>query len=469
MLKKKGLFLIFFLLIFVIFVILVNNNIGKEQVRIIQGIKYLIPSPIKKFIKENIFVHKYKNQLEKKIKAQNIVITNAYNEVEKIFEYGNSFEFTNTSSETIEVNNSKLLLSKFTLSPLEYTGPRAYIQYYKQNLFLINGNGDLFYLNEKNLKERKVIFTKIKTNIKKITSESKNELIQVKDFLLTKNYIYISYLNKKNQKCFENKVIRGKISFDKIYLNNFFSTNECRKEATPSVGGNLSKYIGNKILLTIGDYYCYEREKLDFCKKNLPQLDDSFMGKIIAINETSKDFQIMSKGHRNSQGLFYDFKKDIIWSTDHGPEGGDEMNINFKPGENVKNYGWPIASYGNHYEGPGLKEKYEIAPLNKSHSDYNFREPLKHFTPALGISQIIKIEGFLSENKDELFVGSLGFDLEEGDLSLHYFQVDSNNKILMQNIIPVRERIRDIEYISDLNLIVLFLETSGSIAIIEKI
>ena len=340
---------------------------------------------------------------------------------------------------------------------------------YKQNLFLINGNGDLFYLDKKNLKEKKIIFTKIKTNITKITNEDKNQLIQVKDFLLTKNYIYISYLNKKNQKCFENKVIRGEISFDKIYFNNFFSTNECRKESTPSVGGNLSKYTKNKILLTIGDYYCYEREKLDFCKKNLPQLDDSFMGKIIALNETSKDFQIMSKGHRNSQGLFYDFEKDIIWSTDHGPEGGDEMNINSKPEESIKNYGWPIASYGNHYKGPGLKEKYAIAPLNKSHSDYNFKEPLKYFTPALGISQIVKVKGFLSENKDELFVGSLGFDLEEGDLSLHYFKLDSNNKILKQNVISVRERIRDIEYISDLNLIVLFLETSGSIAIIEKI
>jgi glucose/arabinose dehydrogenase len=327
----------------------------------------------------------------------------------------------------------------------------------------------LFFISKKKFEERKLIFTKIKTNIKKIASEYKNELVQVKDFLLKENYIYISYLNKKNDKCFENKVIRGEISLDEIYLEDFFSTNECRKESTPSVGGNLSKYTKNKILLTIGDYYCYEREKLDFCKKNLPQSNESFMGKIIALDENLKDFQIMSIGHRNSQGLFYDFEKDIIWSTDHGPEGGDEININIKPKNSIKNYGWPIASYGNHYEGPGLKEKYKIAPLKKSHSEFNFIEPLKFFTPALGISQIIKVKGFFSEKNDELFVGSLGFDLEEGDLSLHYFKLDSDNKILTQKIIPVKERIRDIEYISDLDLIVLFLETNGSIAIIEKI
>ena len=469
MLKKKVLILIFFLFVIGILLALLSNNIGKEQVRIIQDIKYLIPSPIKNFIKEEIFVHKYKNQLEKKIKAQNKIIDNAYNEVEKIFEYGNSFEFPHTDSELIEINDTKLLLSKFTLSPLKYTGPRAYIQYYNQNLFLINGNGDLFFISRENFEKRKLIFTKIKTNIKKIASENKNELIQVKDFLLNENYIYISYLNKKKEKCFENKVIRGDISFNEIYFDTFFSTSECRKESTPSVGGNLSKYKENKILLTIGDYYCYEREKLDFCKKNLPQSNKSFMGKIIALDENTKDFQIMSMGHRNSQGIFYDFEKDIIWSTDHGPKGGDEININIKPKDSIKNYGWPIASYGKHYEGPGLDEKYKIAPLNKSHSEFNFTEPLKFFTPAIGISQIIKINGFLSEKNDELLVGSLGFDLEEGDLSLHYFKLDLNNKILNQKIIPIKERIRDIEFIADLDLIILFLETNGSIAIIEKI
>ena len=172
-------------------------------------------------------------------------------------------------------------------------------------------------------------------------------MIQVKDFLLNENYIYISYLNKKKEKCFENKVIRGDISFNEIYFDTFFSTSECRKESTPSVGGNLSKYKENKILLTIGDYYCYEREKLDFCKKNLPQSNKSFMGKIIALDENTKDFQIMSMGHRNSQGIFYDFEKDIIWSTDHGPKGGDEININIKPKDSIKNYGWPIAGVKN--------------------------------------------------------------------------------------------------------------------------
>ena len=55
-------------------------------------------------------------------------------------------------------------------------------------------------------------------------------------------------------------------------------------------------------------------------------------------------------GHRNPQGVFYDKKEDIIYSTEHGPQGGDEINININPNpNNIKNYGWGISSYGEHY------------------------------------------------------------------------------------------------------------------------
>ena len=69
-------------------------------------------------------------------------------------------------------------------------------------------------------------------------------------------------------------------------------------------------------------------------------------------------------GHRNPQGLFYDKKNKIILETEHGPQGGDEINILRK---NL-NYGWPISSYGEHYDGKFRKN----APLNKSHIEFGF-------------------------------------------------------------------------------------------------
>ena len=195
-----------------------------------------------------------------------------------------------------------------------------------------------------------MLFYKIDSNILEISNKDNQELIQVKDFLIDGNKIYVSYLNKKKENCYENKIIQGELSNKLIEFKLFFSTKECKKYATPSVGGNLSGYKNNQILITIGDYYCYEREQLDFCEKNLPQSENSYLGKIIAINKENKKTKIMSIGHRNSQGLFYDQNKNVIWSTDHGPEGGDEINIIIKPDQSYKNFGWPISSYGKHYE-----------------------------------------------------------------------------------------------------------------------
>ena len=50
-------------------------------------------------------------------------------------------------------------------------------------------------------------------------------------------------------------------------------------------------------------------------------------------------------GHRNPQGLFYDKKSNIIFSTEHGPQGGDEINVDISPDDGkIKNYGWAISS-----------------------------------------------------------------------------------------------------------------------------
>ena len=80
-----------------------------------------------------------------------------------------------------------------------------------------------------------------------------------------------------------------------------------------------------------------------------PQDEKSFYGKIIKINLRTLDAKILSKGHRNIQGLSK--FKDIIVSTEHGPYGGDEVNVhkNLLNNNEILNYGWPISSYGTHY------------------------------------------------------------------------------------------------------------------------
>ena len=76
---KKIFFIFLFILVLSYFVL--NNNIGKEQTKLIQETKYLIPVYIKDFIKQNIFVHQYKSKLEKKITAQDKYISRIYSDI----------------------------------------------------------------------------------------------------------------------------------------------------------------------------------------------------------------------------------------------------------------------------------------------------------------------------------------------------------------------------------------------------
>ena len=152
----------------------------------------------------------------------------------------------------------------------------------------------------------------------------------------------------------------------------------------------------------------------------------------------------------------FDKDNDLIISTEHGPYGGDEINLNLKPKDNVKNFGWPIASYGEHYGGKDSEEnklKYKKYPLYKSHSDHGFTEPIKYFVPSIGISQIIKL------NKSNFIVSSLK------DKSIYTFYLNKKNEVENFNRIEIGERIRDMVYDKKTNQVLLFLEDTASIGI----
>ena len=122
----------------------------------------------------------------------------------------------------------------------------------------------------------------------------------------------------------------------------------------------------------------------------------------------TKEHIILSKGHRNPQGLTV--KNNIIISSEHGPVGGDEIN-------NIKfnnNYGWPLASYGE----PEMNRKNEF---KKSHSENGFTEPIFTFIPSVGLSELIYLPNtFHDEWNDNLIVCSLnGKHLFDDAIVLH--------------------------------------------------
>ena len=177
----------------------------------------------------------------------------------------------------------------------------------------------------------------------------------------------------------------------------FFSYADCvDTNLIAHTGGRMVFFKNGKILLTIGDWG----------QMTLAQDKNSMFGKIISIDLKTKDYEIIAMGSRNAQGLYYDEDRNIIIHTEHGPRGGDEININFHPDNKiVENYGWPISSYGEHKDGKFKKE----APLHKSHKEYGFIEPVKDYTPSIAISEIIKIPRIFNEKfTNDFFIGTLG-------------------------------------------------------------
>ena len=160
-------------------------------------------------------------------------------------------------------------------------------------------------------------------------------------------------------------------------------------------------------------------------------------------------------GHRNPQGLLLDKKNYIVLETEHGPKGGDEINlISLEEinSDNIPNYGWPISSAGDHYKDPN-GDKYEKYPLYNSHSEYGFIEPLKSFVPSIGISEIVKI------GEKKYAFGSIK------KIALYFFELNSENQIIELEEVEIFERIRDLKFFN--NRLFLFLEDSPSIGVIS--
>ena len=106
--------------------------------------------------------------------------------------------------------------------------------------------------------------------------------------------------------------------------------------------------------------------------------------------------EIWSYGHRNPQGLVYDAARDRLWSNEHGPRGGDEINL-IKPG---RNYGWPVVSHGKEYWGP--------VQVGEGASKPGMEDPIKVYTPSIAPGSLLLYSGrAFPEWRGNLFAGAL--------------------------------------------------------------
>ena len=445
--KNKKVILLAILLFVIVFISFWNVVSGgyDRQNKAILFLKKFIPAKISRKIRDTIFVIPDLRERNKFLSTQ-----------VKKYEQGLNGDFFNKEIVLSKTNKKEYILREFFL-PFprldmrlgwggEKNSTRAHhLSIVKDKVIVISGEGKTIYFKKNNILNDNLNQIEIPNNIQNILDKKNLQLIGIRDLFVENDMIYISLISK-SAKGLTINAYNAELNFKKLNFKLFFETNEYWKQYNVFSGGRFSKYKDNKILFTIG----YSNVK------KAAQEIDSLLGKIISIDKLTNEHKIISMGHRNPQGLFYIKDLDIIINTEHGPKGGDEINVNFQKNDEIPNFGWDIASYGIEYDGTD--------PYKKSHSEYGFIEPLKYYVPSIGISQMIYMPNNLNpDNRKYLFVSSLRAE------SIYIIEMNEKfNKIVNEDrlYLPQR-RIRDIDYDKENDVFFLVLEYIPSIGILK--
>ena len=499
MINKKT-FLLFSTICIIIYIVSNFLVIGNSS---FSDFKKKISNETKQTIKKYIFPYRYIDENLKTIKAQRVEIKSAQksfdninatldqnniilNEMSEILGFT---EFMRYQKKTVNVNKNDFIFTKFENYYLKVRKAGAagsgaiYAEKFDNKIILASGDGNFYFFEKELLNNKNFKAIKLKSNIKEIIKYKDfyiSSKYGIKDLFLMDNKIYISFINQINKSCFNTSIMVAELNFKKLVFKSFFSPDECIDSNTPwfqphSSGGRMFQFE-DKIIFSTGE----------FLNRAKAQDEKSVFGKILILNPNftnDKVYKIISLGHRNVQGLYVDAENSTIISTEHGPQGGDEININKNLSSNIiNNYGWPVSSYGEHYgfaESDPSTDVYKVAPLHKSHKKYGFIEPIKYFVPSIGISQIVKVDNnFINHNgldnqldTNNFIIGALGKkdrQLSVGTMSFHFFKINKEySKILNHEFINIDERVRDVIVIDE-DQVLFTLESASTLGILTK-
>jgi aldose sugar dehydrogenase len=215
--------------------------------------------------------------------------------------------------------------------------------------------------------------------------------------------VYISY-SEPGEGGNSTAVARGVLSADGGALNDVrvIFSQKPKVRSTKHFGSRLVFDVQGHLFIGLG-----ERSEEQF--RTQAQDLNSHLGKVIRIhpdgsvpddnpfvNRAGALPEIWSYGHRNIQGAAINPETGVLWINEHGPRGGDEINLP----QAGRNYGWPVVSYGVNYDGTSVgmgKQRAEV-----------MEDPLYHWTPVIGASGMLFYTGSaFPEWTGSLFNGGL--------------------------------------------------------------
>jgi len=219
-------------------------------------------------------------------------------------------------------------------------------------------------------------------------------------------WLYITYSSEKGEgKGGNTELIRAKL------VNNALTSIESLYKAEPNT--TKGQHFGSRIAFDQEGYLYFSVGDRGNRDEN-PQDIKRDGGKIYRINDDGSipadnpfanmagaKTALFSYGHRNPQGLAVHPETGRVWDNEHGPKGGDEINVLTKGA----NYGWPVITYGINYSGTPITDKTEMEGME---------QPLHYWVPSIAPSGMafISTENY-GDWKGSVLVGSLAFQYLE--------------------------------------------------------
>ena len=245
-------------------------------------------------------------------------------------------------------------------------------------------------------------------------------------------WIYLAYSEaaEKRNNAGMTKIVRGRI------IDNIWMDEEVIFEAPEETYGTTSRHFG--VRLVFQDGYLFfaigdrgrqnEAQDLSLPNGKIHRIyDDGRVPEDNPFAEVKGAFPtIWTYGNRNPQGLDEHPLTGEIWESEHGPRGGDEINLI----ERGKNYGWPVITHGMNYSGTPITEKTEMEGME---------QPKLHWTPSIAVCGIDFYEGdIFPEWQHDLFAGGLASE------ELHRLQIENGEVVRSSIVMKGAGRVRDV-------------------------
>lgn len=307
-------------------------------------------------------------------------------------------------------------------------------------------NGDLLFTEKKGkLHRRSGTVIKEITGLPVINSSGQGGLldIRVSPQYNSNGWIFITYAGNYTGGGANWNLMRCKIVNDQLTESKILLTSNSANTMTGHYGSRIDFDETGNLYVSVGEGGATTYGGASSPNQNAQNINSTW-GKVHRITQegsipsgnpvlpgNTAPTTVYSYGHRNPQGLVYNPFTKTIWEAEHGPKGGDEVNI-IQAGAN---YGWPLVSYGVNYDG---------VPVAASPKKDGITDPIYNWVPSIGACGM----AFITDSKFKSWTGNLLV----GGLALQYLarlEIKDNKVIKEHKMLDKVGRVRHVRQAPD--------------------